>query len=58
MLVAGGWFNNGTWGQLEEDELAASTLLYDEETNAWTLSGLLEFADTDFWVGSTAVLFP
>ena len=58
MLVAGGWYDIAAPGQPEEDALAASTLLYDEEQDAWALSGMLETADSEFWVGSTAVLFP
>ncbi len=58
VLVAGGFSDAEPSGQPSQDAIANSTLLYNEAADTWTPSGSLVFPDSDYWVGSSAALFP
>lgn len=58
VLVAGGFSDPSPAAQQQADAIANSTLLYSEAGNSWTPSGSLVFPDADYWIGSSAALFP
>jgi hypothetical protein len=54
VLVTGGVGNQNNPG---DNVALSSSLLYNETANTWTATGPLVLPDSDFFIGSTAVLF-